>query len=284
MNELSSTTYATITFAPVQGFIESSRKLRDLYGSSYLLSFLAKSICLTVDEPNIISPASPNIIQGLPNVIVINGHLSAENARKCFQAVWSCIANTCQVWIETHVQSSAWNYCWNRSWQAWREHAWEFFYAEYIASPGSSDGAAVQSVRRKLNEVKRGRDWIGINWQGESSTLTGTDAIAHPEMGFVHSPTYPKGQYKQVLNDFYKRLRYALGDQLIKAAGLTIRPEEYEAYCFDYGNVFIDEREELSIPDLIKRLSTHLSVVESLKNKLPGALQPLQLMMQKMEC
>ncbi|BAZ08050.1 hypothetical protein NIES3974_47190 [Calothrix sp. NIES-3974] len=34
-----------ITFAPVQGFIEKSCKLRDLYGSSYLLSYLAWVIC-----------------------------------------------------------------------------------------------------------------------------------------------------------------------------------------------------------------------------------------------
>ena len=33
-----------ITFAPVQGFISNSRKLRDLYGSSLLLSYLAKAI------------------------------------------------------------------------------------------------------------------------------------------------------------------------------------------------------------------------------------------------
>ena len=38
--------YTAVTFAPVQGFIEKSRKLRDLYGSSYLLSFIAQSVCL----------------------------------------------------------------------------------------------------------------------------------------------------------------------------------------------------------------------------------------------
>ncbi|MFN7715048.1 MAG: type III-B CRISPR-associated protein Cas10/Cmr2, partial [Pseudanabaenaceae cyanobacterium] len=38
------TTYTVITFAPVQGFIEKSRKLRDLYGASQILSYL--SYCL----------------------------------------------------------------------------------------------------------------------------------------------------------------------------------------------------------------------------------------------
>jgi hypothetical protein len=37
------TIYTAITFAPVQGFIEKSRKLTDLYGSSFLLSYLAKT-------------------------------------------------------------------------------------------------------------------------------------------------------------------------------------------------------------------------------------------------
>ena len=38
------TPYTVITFAPVQGFISNSRKLRDLYGGSLLLSYLAKAI------------------------------------------------------------------------------------------------------------------------------------------------------------------------------------------------------------------------------------------------
>lgn len=41
-----------VTFAPIQGFIEDSRKLRDLYGSSFLLSYLAKSICEAAKKKN----------------------------------------------------------------------------------------------------------------------------------------------------------------------------------------------------------------------------------------
>jgi CRISPR-associated protein Cmr2 len=38
--------YTVITFAPVQGFIEKSRKLRDLYGASQILSYLSwKIVC-----------------------------------------------------------------------------------------------------------------------------------------------------------------------------------------------------------------------------------------------
>ncbi|MBW4442550.1 MAG: hypothetical protein KME10_15220 [Plectolyngbya sp. WJT66-NPBG17] len=50
------TIYTAITFAPVQGFIEKSRKLRDLYGSSFILSYLANALCKANPPP---IPSSP---------------------------------------------------------------------------------------------------------------------------------------------------------------------------------------------------------------------------------
>jgi CRISPR-associated protein Cmr2 len=58
----------------------------------------------------------------------------------------------------------------------WKNYAWEFFWVQ--GNPGES----ISKVREKLNEKKRGRDWTGINWQGESSTLSGADAIAYPQL------------------------------------------------------------------------------------------------------
>ena len=54
--------YTAITFAPVQGYIEKSRKLRDLYGSSFILSYLARELCEEAkrylgDAEAIVSPA-----------------------------------------------------------------------------------------------------------------------------------------------------------------------------------------------------------------------------------
>jgi CRISPR-associated protein Cmr2 len=72
---MSQHTYTAITFAPVQGFIEKSRKLRDLYGSSYLLSFLAEVLCRAMDaDPNceLISPALVNNAKGTPNQIWVH--------------------------------------------------------------------------------------------------------------------------------------------------------------------------------------------------------------------
>lgn len=58
----SETSFTVVTFAPVQGFIGSSRKLRDLYGSSLLLSVLAKAIYDDAQERGfeVLSPALVN--------------------------------------------------------------------------------------------------------------------------------------------------------------------------------------------------------------------------------
>ena len=56
--------FTLITFAPVQGFISASRKLRDLYGSSLLLSYLARAILQDAEtrlgKDCVISPALVN--------------------------------------------------------------------------------------------------------------------------------------------------------------------------------------------------------------------------------
>jgi len=67
--------YTAITFSPVQGFIEKSRKLRDLYGASLILSYLSKKIIDEAKNQNftIISPGLPNLAKGMPNRILING-------------------------------------------------------------------------------------------------------------------------------------------------------------------------------------------------------------------
>ena len=93
--------YTAITFAPVQGFIEKSRKLRDLYGSSFILSYLAESLCRAAkkhqnytkpyqpkdpkdaDDP-VISPALINVTQGTPNQIILQGYFPEKEAKKAF--------------------------------------------------------------------------------------------------------------------------------------------------------------------------------------------------------
>ncbi|MDF5722357.1 MAG: type III-B CRISPR-associated protein Cas10/Cmr2 [Rhizonema sp. PD37] len=237
---MTNTIYTVITFAPVQGFIEKSRKLRDLYGSSYLLSYLSWVICTAVEKHGckVISPATPNITQGMPNQIIIKGDFPEENAKLVFLTAWKCVTETCREWIEdnangelvTDNDKGEWKYTfWKRSWDLWTKYAWEFFWVQ-----GTSD---ISDVREKLNEKKRPRDWTGINWQGESSTLSGVDAIAYPKLGQISAPrNYNYQDEKKSVTVFYQILSKKLGES------------------------FIDPKEELSIPELIKRMITYESV------------------------
>jgi CRISPR-associated protein Cmr2 len=233
--------YTIITFAPVQGFIEKSRKLRDLYGSSYILSFLSRIICdhATIEQATVISPALPNVTQGMPNQIVLEGNLTEEqikNIRKAFEQGWQLLADTCREWIERNVAEQ--QYCWHRDWRLWKQYTWEFFWAQ--GNPGES----ITQVRQRINQAKVSRDWTGINWQGESSTLSGSDAIAHPRLGQFDPKTYNYQQERTNVRSFYQRLSECLGTS------------------------FIEPREELSIPQLIKRLITHRVIVKNIVKQL----------------
>jgi CRISPR-associated protein Cmr2 len=271
--------YTVITFAPIQAFIEKSRKLRDLYGSSYILSFLSWIICLAAEKQgcNVVSPALPNVTQGMPNQIVLQGSLSSDNIQEIQQAFnqgWKCLVDSCRNWIEQEVQEGTdaqgnviqWDYYWQRDWQLWTNHCWEFF-----AAPGKS-GESITQVRQRLNQVKNSRDWTGINWQGESSTLSGADAIAYPSLGRIADPrNYDYQQERTTVRAFYQKLSEKLGESFIKATpelNFTAKDETEAESRIElnqkYGSSFIDPREELSIPELVKRLITHKVIVHDL--------------------
>jgi len=218
--------YTALTFAPVQGFIEKSRKLRDLYGSSFILSYLAYTLCQTAKQQNhqIISPAIISVVQGTPNQIIIEGDFPRQEAIAVFNLAWKTLTSSCQGWIEKQIPQ---NYCWGREWELWGNHAWEFFWAQ---------GETIGEVRQNLTKIKLKRDWIGINWQGESSTLSGTDAIAYPGMGRKIKPgDRDLSAEDQEISEFYAKLREL---KLL-------------------GEAFVEESEQLSLPELIKRLITY---------------------------
>ncbi len=248
--------YTAITFAPVQGFIEKSRKLRDLYGSSFLLSYLADQLCVAarayanphnrpvkpeIDGYPVISPAQIDVAQGTPNQIIIAGDFPEEIAQAALQASWSQVTQTCRVWIEENIKQpdgEEWEYCWRRNWADWTNHAWEFFWAT---------GDSITEARQNLNEVKRSRNWTGVNWTGESSTLSGADARAFPGMGKKINPkTHSKSAEDDEVKLFYEQLSRQLGEATITA------------------------REQLSIPELIKRLIT----IEAVYGRFPGVEKP----------
>ncbi|MBE9040255.1 hypothetical protein IQ235_05540 [Oscillatoriales cyanobacterium LEGE 11467] len=322
--------YTAITFSPVQGFIEKSRKLRDLYGSSFLLSYLAKSICEAArnyyDYPNsvkkdpIVSPALINVTQGTPNQIIIVGDKSfpKDEAEKAVNEAWikvldvcqTWVENNCQNWIDSHYQNwvdlgiwqgsqaSKKELPWTEHWNLWRNYAWEFFWAT---------GKDVTEAREALNEVKRWRGWTGVNWIGESSTLSGADGVAYPGMGLwtekrkeksIDSTRWNVKIKQDEIKDFYSFLSEKLGWQyilfivanshqpseiypkLVKRYGEGFvkfanenfpklseaqKKEKYQ----EYGEAIVAPNEELSIPELVKRLVT----LEAIATQIPIELK-----------
>lgn len=248
------TIYTAITFAPVQGFIEKSRKLRDLYGSSFILSYLANALCDTArthlptsDPPYsgypVISPALIDVTQGTPNLILIAGHLPLDRAKAEFDKAWSAIAKLCRSAIEQRLKQFDYRY-WKREWSLWESHAWEFFHAT---------GDTPEAARHNLFEKKRSRNWTGINWSGESSTLSGADTIAYPGMNEISNP---KQRNVREIDDKIKQF--------------------YQQLSQCWGESIIDEREQLSVPELIKRLVTVDDITRSLPNiETPGSFQRL---------
>ena len=288
--------YTAITFSPVQGFIEKSRKLRDLYGSSFLLSYLSEAICKAarrqlnppeVDSPlnrdPVVSPALINVTQGMPNQIIIEGYFPKQDAQEAFYKVWKDITKTCRQWIEKHIEykfensgenyiqtNQRWQYCWSREWQLWATHAWEFFWAT---------GKTINIARENLNEIKRSRNWVGINWLGESSTLSGADAIAYPAMGLIQPKQWNYSQEKTIVEAFYKQLSWKVGEAYITTDEKRRLPSgQYLERCQELGAAIIDPNEELSIPELVKRLITLEEIAQEAgipKKELPKTFQKL---------
>ncbi|WP_411872048.1 Cas10/Cmr2 second palm domain-containing protein [Vulcanococcus limneticus] len=245
--------FTVVTFAPVQGFIGSSRKLRDLYGSSLLLSYLARAIVLDAEkrlgnkrqqadvaEPDagvtkqegpgvVISPALVNASRGTPNLLVIRGDYKWGHGRDALKKAWSDVLLNTRSWIEAALPegTNPWTYEWATSWTQWQEHAWEYFHAQ---------GSTISLARRQLALSKQQRAWSGINWTGESSTLKGSDAICRPMMSRVIDP---------------RHVSAAAVDEETKAFIKALRDLP------QLGEAFAGEGEQLSIPELVKRLVTY---------------------------
>ena len=224
------TRYTAITFAPVQGFIEKSRKLRDLYGSSFILSFLAKTIynyAASQPDVQVIVPALVDFTKGVPNNIYLRGTLDEQSLRKLFDRTWKALVDNCRQYIEQeyHLYSQASSYKalpWKRDWDLWANHTWELFIV------CGDEGDSLDKVRGRMNDRKQSRDWIGINWRGESSTLSGADGIAYPNMSTYHPKSSPNADAE--IREFYEFLSDGLPESCIEST------------------------ECLSIPELIKRL------------------------------
>ena len=237
--------YTAISFAPVQSFIEKSRKLRDLYGASQILSYLSAKIVRSAGNP-VISPvlndsgSNIDLIQGLPNRILIEGKFSYNDAHSAIAEGWDEIISACRGWIETNPQlSQDFQFSqegWERAWVKWKINAWEIFWGE---------GETINLAMLALDTNKLRRDWTVPNWNGESSSLSGADGIAYPGMDNQDNvgSKYDSNQEREEIRKFY--------DKLAKALESTKQQDE---------PIFLNPSERLSIPELIKRLVTHNQV------------------------
>jgi CRISPR-associated protein Cmr2 len=236
------TRYTAVTFAPVQGFIEKSRKLRDLYGSSFILSFLAKTVCnyAVKKGAKVIVPALISVTRGVPNNIYLDGTIDAADLRVAFDRAWKALVDTCRQYIERQYQANTNNrsLTWKREWDAWANHAWELFVIS------GDENESLDDVRARMSDRKQARDWVGINWRGESSTLAGADAIAYPNMAEYHPKNSPNADAE--IREFYTFLSQHLPESAV------------------------EPRERLSIPELVKRLITYAPVRKQFVDNFQG--------------
>ena len=253
--------YTAISFAPVQGFIEKSRKLRDLYGASQILSYLSQKLIEDVEDVlgkgSVISPALIDVQEGMPNRILVKGHVERTHVQTMLLRRWQHLLTVCREWVEQNVPA---DYHWSQKpdqvgkekgeWERWGSYTWEVFWGT-----GDSPSAAMDDLEtRKLK-----RDWVAINWMGESSSLSGTDAIAWPGLGRQYkSGGYQPGQplskaEQQEVERFYLHLAWILDGR--RKSPLP-PDEEMKKQLEEDGGKFITHRERLSIPELAKRLVT----------------------------
>jgi CRISPR-associated protein Cmr2 len=251
---VSTSTYTAISFAPVQGFIEKSRKLRDLFGASLILSYLSQKIVEEFHKPpefEVISPALVDVQEGMPNRILVKGSfIERDRVKNVLLQHWQHLLTVCREWVEENLGIPKENYHWSQKedqigkqkgeWESWGSYTWEVFWGS---------GVSPQAAMEDLETRKLKRDWTAINWMGESSSLSGTDAIAWNRLGDSELTerelkgeltAEEKQELKRELENFYLRLSKALEQNSSE----------------DPQGKFLRPNERLSIPELVKRLVT----------------------------
>jgi len=262
--------YTAISFAPVQGFIEKSRKLRDLFGASLILSYLSQKIVQEIEQSpglQVISPAQISVQEGMPNRILVKGFINRDRVKNILLKHWQELLKVCREWVEDNLGIPKDQYYWAQTkeqvgkqkgeWERWGSYAWEVFWGS-----GDSPQAAMDDLEtRKLK-----RDWTGINWIGESSSLSGTDAIAWNRLGLQYKPGECQpgrsltDEEQQELELFYRRLSWLLDnpDERLRKPHLSLTElREYEKSNPDGIGKYIAVNERLSVPELVKRLITY---------------------------
>ncbi|PSB22926.1 CRISPR-associated protein Cmr2 [filamentous cyanobacterium CCP2] len=278
-------TYTAISFAPVQGFIEKSRKLRDLFGASLILSYLSQKIVEKAEEHLekgcIISPGLIEHQEGMPNRILVKGELTREVVEKALLGEWQKILRVCREWVEDNIGIPKEQYHWAQKpqqvdqekgeWERWGSYTWEVFMGWGRPDPDNPDKNLIKAAMDDLETRKLKRDWVAINWVGESSSLSGTDAIAWHRLGAKRDlsktlTTDERLKEKEDQELFYRRLSWVLDNpEQRKGKAHDMSLEKLRAY--EQPNAegigrYIAVNERLSIPELVKRLITYDKIDE----------------------
>jgi CRISPR-associated protein Cmr2 len=107
-------------------------------------------------------------------------------------------------------------------------------------------GDTPKEAQRDLETRKLSRDWTAINWIGESSSISGVDAIAYPRLEAADQNPNKTDSLERELKRA-KRFWEQLSEFYNQETGQTAEGETGK---------FISPNERLSIPELVKRLIT----------------------------
>jgi CRISPR-associated protein Cmr2 len=234
-----------------------------------------EALCLGLE---VISPGLPTIQEGMPNRILIKGKFERNDVQKLLLTEWQQVLTICREWIENNLGIPKDQYYWSQTqdqkgkqkgeWERWGSYTWEIFWGY---------GKSVKEAMDDLETRKLKRDWSAINWIGESSSLTGTDAIAWNRLG-KESREPGRALAKQEQEDqelFYRRLSWLLDNpdyRIGKPCPSLQQLREYEQSKPDAIGKYIAPNERLSIPEVVKRLITYEKIaddigIEKLKKK-----------------
>jgi CRISPR-associated protein Cmr2 len=189
----------------------------------------------------VISPGLLTVKEGMPNRILLMGDraLNRDDVKNALLREWGKILDRCRLWVEHRLER---DYDWSQKeddrniqkgeWERWKSYAWEVFWGY---------GTTVKDAMEDLETRKLKRDWTAINWVGESSSLSGTDAIVWHGLGQKSDRPWEWSCHKEAVDQFYQDLAQAL---------------ETESTEDNLLGKFLSPSERLSIPELVKRLVT----------------------------
>ncbi|MBE9040271.1 hypothetical protein IQ235_05625 [Oscillatoriales cyanobacterium LEGE 11467] len=214
--------YTAVEFKFIERFEENFR-LIDIVGKSSLNHLLIHNFCDAVEKQDnrIISSNIYDEIWGIETPIIIQGSIDYHTAISIFEKTWKIITRTCRFWIEDHIQEE---YRWRQAWRLWENHAFSVVVVH---------AESLSLLYDKLESAWLEHRWISVNWQGESSSISGINAIAWSGMDRNLQFTGIESQLNfESIDRFYEKLNRKL--------------EHY----------FIQKGEYLNIIELIQRLLT----------------------------